>query len=356
MRAVQSQTKTDASIHRLKHGLAELEKEINDLLDSKVELKVANQANQKVFGQQQSPINLITTCQCKHTVLMGDEEYVKNKLSFQYPQLVKNCTILHNGYTVQINIAPSNKCIVNIAGKEFKLVQFHFHTPAEHAVDGQLYDMEMHLVHASEDGELAVLGFIFSTKEKYQRPKLELTKSRAHLVLASGQGNHKKTASKLNIVKVLNEEESDDCETDDEWDGTANENLIKKLNKKSKKANDFLAQFLDQCPRQKTECDTLLKKPISFDYLFECSSDTFVKNVKTNEIDIDMELWTYMGGLTTPPYSEGVNWMVSKRVHFMSEKQLKDLSGCWEGDNNRELQDYCGRQVKLRNKSQMDIV
>merc|ERR1712129_170618 len=102
---------------------------------------------------------------------------------------------------------------------------------------------EMHLFHASEDGELAVLGFIFSTKEKYQRPKLELTKSRAHLVLASGQGNHKKTASKLNIVKVLNEEESDDCETDDEWDGTANENLIKKLNKKVKKPMIFWHNF-----------------------------------------------------------------------------------------------------------------
>merc|ERR1712115_6309 len=136
----------------------------------------------------------------------------------------------------------------------------------------------------------------------------------------------KSGGAKLKIMK----------ESDDEWD--ADEDDTNKLGK-SKKGNDFLDQFLDQCPRQKTECDTLLKKPISFDYLFECSSDTFVKNVKTNEIDIDMELWTYMGGLTTPPYSEGVNWMVSKRVHFMSEKQLKDLSGCWEGDNNRELQD-----------------
>merc|ERR1712154_109616 len=298
-----------------------------------------------------------------HTVMMGDEEYAHNSLKFCYPQMVKNCTIMNNGHTVQINIDPSNDCTVNINGNVFKLVQFHFHTPSEHTVDAQLFDMEMHLVHVNEKSEIAVLGFMFTTKQKYQRPKLELTKSRAHLVLSSGQGNHKKTASKLNIVKVLNEEESDDCETDDEWDGDvgvdADENaLIKKLKKKtsSKKENDFLAQFFDQLPAKKTEEDIPLKRPISFDYLFETSSNNFIKNVETNEIDIDMEIYTYKGSLTTPPYTEGVNWMVSKSLHFINAKQLKDLSACWEGDNNRDVQKYCGRQVKLRNKSQMEIV
>jgi len=353
------QKRTDVAIHSIKNGLAELEKEITELLNTKVE--DANQANQnkKKFGQEQSPINLIST-QCKHTVIMGDEEYVHNALKFSYPQFAKNCTILNNGYTVQINIPSSNECTVNINGNVFKLVQFHFHTPSEHTVDDEQFDMEMHLVHANEEGELAVFGFMYTTKQKYQRPKLELTKSRAHLILNSGQANHQRTASKLNIVKVLNEEESDDQETDDDWD---EEPLIKELkdkmkgaSKKSKKGNDFLAQFMDQLPAKKTECDILLKRPISFDYLFETASKNFVKNVKTNEIDIDMEIYTYMGSLTTPPYSEGVNWMVSKHLHFISEKQLKDLSACWEGDNFRECHPYCGREVKIRNKSQMELV
>merc|ERR1711897_14598 len=42
----------------------------------------------------------------------------------------------------------------------------------------------MHLVHVNEKGEIAVLGFIFTKKQSYQRPKLELTQSRAHLVLS----------------------------------------------------------------------------------------------------------------------------------------------------------------------------
>merc|ERR1712087_588575 len=272
--------------------------------------------------------------------------------------LVKNCTIMNNGHTVQINIDPSNDCKVNIKGNVFKLVQFHFHTPSEHTVDSQQFDMEMHLVHVNEKSEIAVLGFMFTTKQKYQRPKLELTKSRAHLVLSSGQGNHKKTASKLNIVKVLNEEESDDCETDDEWDGNgdAENALIKKLTK-SKKENDFLAQFFDQLPDKKTEEDIPLKRPISFDYLFETSSNNFIKNVETNEIDIDMEIYEYKGSLTTPPYTEGVNWMVSKRVHFMNRQQLKKLSACWNNMNNaRDCQDYCGRTVKLRSQSSLKVV
>merc|ERR1712216_288262 len=179
-------------------------------------------------------------------------------------------------------------------------------------------------------------------------------------VLSSGQSNHKRVGSKLNIVKVLNEEESDDMETDDEWDG--DEALMQELKKKlkvskgSKKGNDFLAQFFDQLPSEKTDKDIKLKKPISFDYLFETSSNNFVKDVKSGSIDIDMELYTYKGSLTTPPYTEGVNWMVSKTTHFMNEKQLKDLSGCWMGGNNRDVQDYCGRQVKLRNKSSLQVV
>merc|ERR1711933_634223 len=89
-----------------------------------------------------------------------------------------------------------------------------------HTVDSEVFDMEMHLVHVNEKSEIAVLGFMFTTKARYQRPKLELTKSRAHLVLKSGQaalsGNNK--GAQLKIMKESDDEESDDQETDDEWD------------------------------------------------------------------------------------------------------------------------------------------
>merc|ERR1712087_112646 len=53
--------------------------------------------------------------------------------------------------------------------------------------------------------------------------------------------------------------------------------------------------------------------------------------------------------LTTPPYTEGVNWMVSKQTHFINQKQLHKLSACWNHENNaRPVQGYFGRQVAQR--------
>ena len=40
-------------------------------------------------------------------------------------------------------------------------LQFHFHYPSEHSVDGELMDAEMHIVHQNVEGNLAVLGVFF---------------------------------------------------------------------------------------------------------------------------------------------------------------------------------------------------
>merc|ERR1719410_2137820 len=45
----------------------------------------------------------------------------------------------------------------------------------------------MHMVHTNEYQQVVVLCFIFSTKETYQKPRLEWTKSKKQLVLANTQ-------------------------------------------------------------------------------------------------------------------------------------------------------------------------
>ena len=64
--------------------------------------------------------------------------------------------ILNNGHTIQANCEPGSRTIVD--GEPFDLLQFHFHHPSEHLLSGKAFDLELHFVHKSAAGRLAVLG------------------------------------------------------------------------------------------------------------------------------------------------------------------------------------------------------
>src|SRR4029453_8132109 len=59
--------------------------------------------------------------------------------------------------TVRANVA-SGDAEVRVGDRAYKLIQFHWHTPAEHEVDEVRYPMEMHLVHSAADGSTLVIG------------------------------------------------------------------------------------------------------------------------------------------------------------------------------------------------------
>lgn len=42
---------------------------------------------------------------------------------------------------------------MKVGGKEYTLVQYHFHAPSEHAFDGIRLPLEAHFVHKSKEGE-----------------------------------------------------------------------------------------------------------------------------------------------------------------------------------------------------------
>jgi carbonic anhydrase len=44
----------------------------------------------------------------------------------------------------------------------YESLQFHFHTPSEHAINGKLADMELHIVHRNVLGDLAVIGVLMN--------------------------------------------------------------------------------------------------------------------------------------------------------------------------------------------------
>ena len=60
--------------------------------------------------------------------------------------------IIDNGHTVMINYRPGSS--ISVGGHKYALKQFHFHRPSEETVNGKGYEMELHLVHADEEGNL----------------------------------------------------------------------------------------------------------------------------------------------------------------------------------------------------------
>ncbi len=66
--------------------------------------------------------------------------------------------VINSGHPIQINYDEGSTLTVD--STEFELAQYHFHVPSEHSIDGKSFPMEMHLVHVSEQGEIAVLGVL----------------------------------------------------------------------------------------------------------------------------------------------------------------------------------------------------
>ncbi len=66
--------------------------------------------------------------------------------------------VVDNGHTVQVNLAAGNS--IEVMGRRYDLVQFHFHRPSEERIDGRQFDMVAHLVHKDLEGRLAVVAVL----------------------------------------------------------------------------------------------------------------------------------------------------------------------------------------------------
>ncbi len=66
--------------------------------------------------------------------------------------------VIDTGHTVQVNPAPGNS--IDINGRRYELLQFHFHRPSEERINGRQFDMVVHLVHKDAEGRLAVVAVL----------------------------------------------------------------------------------------------------------------------------------------------------------------------------------------------------
>lgn len=196
-------------------------------------------------GKNQSPINLTKFVE-------GDLQPIE----FNYQPAGNE--ILNNGHTVQINYAPGSTIAVD--GHEFELKQLHFHEPSEHQIDGKTFPMEAHLVHADEEGNLAVVAVMFMegrTNQALQPAWAEMPEE---------AGEQYALASSVSAAGIL---------------------------------------------------------PINRDY------------------------YRFNGSLTTPPCTEGVQWLVMKTPVSVSQQQLQAFDDAMHHhhSNNRPIQPINARTV-----------
>jgi carbonic anhydrase len=84
------------------------------------------------------------------------------RIGFRYPETI-DVTLVNTGSpdefaTVRADVPEGAAGIVLRTGTRWELVQFHWHTPSEHEVEGRHTPMEMHLVHSRADGALLVVA------------------------------------------------------------------------------------------------------------------------------------------------------------------------------------------------------
>lgn len=175
-------------------------------------------------GREQSPININRSLRSS-----------SKAIHFWYSSTPDN--IVNNGHTIQVNMKEGSRITVN--GKTYQLLQFHFHSPSEHEINGKHAAMVIHFVHKAEDGQLGVVG----------------------LLLDEGGSNR------------------------------------------------VISQLWQYLPKQHGDEAPL---PSMID----------IKRL----LPVNRAYYTYAGSLTTPPCSEGVNWMVLKGRVSVSRQQIRQFT------------------------------
>jgi len=201
------------------------------------------------IGDEQSPIDI-------HPSRLMQVDWL-TPITLKYKP-DKDVELVNNGHTFQVNYDQGSR--MTFLGKEYELVQFHWHTPSEHTVNGQPAAMELHLVHATPDSfkRLAVLG----------------------ILIAEGA------------------------------------------------ENPTMAKFWSQIP-EKAGPPVKTKIEVS-------ATDLIPKNTR---------YYNYDGSLTTPPCSQGVQWILLKDPITASPAQIEKFRGLFH-ENARPVQPIKDRFIR----------
>jgi carbonic anhydrase len=103
------------------------------------------------LGKRQSPIDL------------GSARLAQDSaLGLHWQPLA--ATVTNNGHTIQVDPAEAHHggSFLDLSGRTYTFLQFHFHHPSEHALAGNRWPLEVHFVHKATTGnDLAVIAVLF---------------------------------------------------------------------------------------------------------------------------------------------------------------------------------------------------
>ncbi|HVZ84369.1 MAG TPA: carbonic anhydrase family protein [Terracidiphilus sp.] len=99
-------------------------------------------------GHEQSPIDI-------HGARLN-----KKLTPIEFHYLAGPVTLVNDGHTISAHMAHGGYIVAN--GVRYDLESFEFHHPSEHAVKGKLTDLDVHLIHKSADGKIAIIAIRFA--------------------------------------------------------------------------------------------------------------------------------------------------------------------------------------------------
>ncbi|RMZ72091.1 carbonic anhydrase [Pyrenophora seminiperda CCB06] len=128
-------------------------------------LSVANEACKT--GKNQSPINIGTSPTVFHSsnptppnssTLDASIKLATSRPILSIPE-VASMDFLNLGTTIEVVVNGTT----SFAGTDYRLVQFHMHTPSEHHISDEYYPLEIHMVHqgVADSSQLAVIALMF---------------------------------------------------------------------------------------------------------------------------------------------------------------------------------------------------